>query len=194
MKTYSLPQLNYSYEALEPHIDARTMEIHYTKHHQAYVNNLNAVLTKYPDLADRNLEDLLRGWDELEMEESDKKMFRNNAGGHINHSLYWEIMSPKKEINGKLKEEIVLIFGSVDEFKKQFTEKAVKHFGSGWAWLARDEVGKLQVYSLPNQDSPYLLKHTPIIGLDLWEHAYYLKYQNRRPEYIESWWNVLKML
>ena len=194
MKTYSLPKLNYSYDALEPYIDAKTMEIHYTKHHQTYINNLNMILAKYPKLADENLENLLKDIDNLKMEETDKKFFRNNAGGHLNHTFFWDIMSPKKEIDSRLKAEIESTFKSSDEFKKLFNEKATKHFGSGWAWLVRDEVGKLQLYSLPNQDSPYLLSHTPIVGLDVWEHAYYLKYQNRRPEYIENWWNVLKLL
>lgn len=192
--TYSLPKLNYSYDALEPYIDAKTMEIHHTKHHQTYINNLNTVLAKYPKLADKNLSDLIRGLDKLNMDEADRKFFRNNAGGHVNHTLFWEIMSPKKETDLKLKSEIELVFNSLDEFKKLFNEKAAKHFGSGWAWLARDENGKLLVYSLPNQDSPYLLNHTPIIGLDVWEHAYYLKYQNRRPEYIENWWKCIKLL
>lgn len=190
---YQLPQLNYSYNALEPHIDAQTMEIHHTKHHQAYVDNLNKVLEKYPDISEQKLEDLLGKIDSLQMDEKDKKMLRNHGGGHLNHSFFWEIMGSKKEIDEKLTEELKKDYGSIDEFKKLFTQTAITHFGSGWAWLVRNGQGKLQVYSLPNQDSPYLSGHTPIIGLDVWEHAYYLKYQNRRPEYIENWWKVLKL-
>lgn len=191
---YNLPSLPYAYNALEPYIDARTMEIHHTKHHQTYVNNLNSVLEKYPRIAEEKLEDLLKNIDTLKVDEKDRKFFRNNGGGHINHSFFWTIMGPKKEIDVKLQEEIKKEFGTVEEFKKLFTETATKHFGSGWAWLVRDEAGKLAVYSLPNQDSPYSKNHTPVITLDLWEHAYYLKYQNRRAEYIAAWWNVLKLI
>lgn len=191
---YTLPQLPYSYDALEPYIDAKTMEIHHTKHHQAYVDKLNAALEKYPDLREKPLEDLLRELEALNVEEKDKTAIRNHGGGHWNHSFFWQIMGPKKEVNDVLVKEITDDFGSLDEFKEQFNEAAANHFGSGWAWLVKDENGKLKVYSLPNQDSPLMKNHTPIIGLDVWEHAYYLKYQNRRPEYIEAWWNVLKLL
>jgi Fe-Mn family superoxide dismutase len=191
---YELPPLPYSYDALEPYIDAKTMEIHHTKHHQAYTDKLNAVLEKYPDLSATPIEELFRNFATLQMSDADKTTLRNNGGGYINHNLFWEIMGPKKEVNEKLLEEIIQAFGSVDEFKKLFTEAALNQFGSGWAWLVRDENGKLQIYSTPNQDSPYLKGHTPIICLDVWEHAYYLKYQNRRAEYIESWWNVLKLI
>lgn len=191
---YQLPQLTYSYNALEPYIDVRTMEIHHTKHHQAYVDNLNKVLEKYPQITGGKLEDLMGKIDTLKMDEKDKKMLSNHGGGHLNHTFFWEIMGPKKEIDGKLTEELKDEFGSVEEFKKLFADTATKHFGSGWAWLVRNESGKLQVYSLPNQDSPYLTADIPLIGLDVWEHAYYLKYQNRRAEYIENWWKVLKLL
>ncbi len=191
---YELPPLPYSYDALEPYIDSRTMEIHHTKHHQAYVNNLNAVLEKYPDLQDKALEDLLRNLSSLKMEEKDRTILKNHGGGHINHSLFWQIMGPSKQVDEVLRAEIQKEFGSFDEFKKVFSQTAIAHFGSGWAWLVRDENQKLKVYSLPNQDSPYLQGHIPIIGLDVWEHAYYLKYQNRRNEYVEAWWNVLKLL
>jgi Fe-Mn family superoxide dismutase len=191
---YELLPLPYSYDALEPYIDAKTMEIHHTKHHQAYTDKLNAVLEKYPDLSATPIEELFRNFATLQMSDADKTTLRNNGGGYINHNLFWEIMGPKKEVNEKLLEEIIQAFGSVDEFKKLFTEAALNQFGSGWAWLVRDENGKLQIYSTPNQDSPYLKGHTPIICLDVWEHAYYLKYQNRRAEYIESWWNVLKLI
>ena len=192
--SHKLPQLPYSYDSLEPHIDAKTMEIHHTKHHQAYVDNLNKVLDKYPKLAQQKLEDLLRKLDTHQMDEKDRKMLRNHGGGHLNHSLFWTIMGTKKAIDEKLVGEIKKEWGSLDAFKELFTTSATTHFGSGWAWLVRDKGGKLKVYSLPNQDSPYLTGDDPVIGLDVWEHAYYLKYQNRRPEYIAAWWNVLKLL
>ncbi len=191
---YELPKLNYDYNALEPYIDAKTMEIHYTKHHQAYIDKLNAVLEKYPNLAEQPLENLLENFESLEMEEKDKTTLRNNGGGHLNHSFFWKIMGPKKEPDSKLVEEITSAFGSVDEFKKKFTEAATTRFGSGWAWLVRDIDSKLQVYSTPNQNSPVMQGHIPLIGLDVWEHAYYLKYQNKRPDYIENWWHVLKLI
>lgn len=191
---YKLPQLPYAYDALEPYIDAQTMEIHHTKHHQGYVDKLNMALEKYPDLQEKPLEDLLRGLETLNVEEKDKTAIRNHGGGHWNHSFFWQIMGPTKEVNDVLVKEINDDFGSLEEFKKQFNEAAANHFGSGWAWLVKDENGKLKVYSLPNQDSPLMKNHTPIIGLDAWEHAFYLKYQNRRPEYIENWWNILKLI
>ena len=191
---HELPKLSYEYNALEPYIDAKTMEIHYTKHHQAYIDKLNGVLEKYPDLQDVPVDDLLRNLAAVKMDEADKKIVQNNGGGHANHTLFWNIMGPKKEIDEKLVGDIKRDFGSIDEFKKQFTAAAVGHFGSGWAWLACDENNKLLVYSLPNQDSPHLKGHKPLIGLDVWEHAYYLKYQNRRVEYVEKWWNVLKLI
>ena len=191
---YELPKLPYDYNALEPYIDATTMEIHYTKHHQAYVDKLNAVLEKYPDLVDQPLENLMKNYEALEMDEKDKLTFLNNGGGHLNHTLFWSIMGPKKEIDEKLVEEIKTTFGSVEDFKKKFAEAATMRFGSGWAWLVRNGEGKLQVYSTPNQDSPLIEDHKPIIGLDVWEHAYYLKYMNKRPDYIEAWWSVLKLI
>jgi Fe-Mn family superoxide dismutase len=181
---YELPKLPYDYSALEPYIDAKTMEIHHTKHHQAYIDKLNAVLDKYPELADQSVEDLLENYEALAMDEADKLTLLNNGGGHVNHSLFWQIMGPKKEST----------FGSVEDFKKKFEEAAKTRFGSGWAWLVRNGDGKLQVYSTPNQDSPLIQDHKPIIGLDVWEHAYYLKYQNKRPDYIEAWWTVLKFI
>ena len=191
---YELPKLSYSYDALEPYIDAKTMEIHHAKHHQAYIDKLNAVLEKYPNLQDKKLEELIKDLPNSVMDENDKKTIHNNGGGHLNHSFFWQIMGTKKEVDEALFEEIKATFGSQEEFKKIFTNTAATHFGSGWAWLARDEQNKLQIYSLPNHDFPYLKGHQPIIVLDLWEHAYYLKYQNRRAEYIENWWNVLKLL
>lgn len=194
MAKHTLPQLPYGYDALEPYIDAKTMEIHHTKHHQAYVDKLNAALEKYPELQEKPLEDLMRELGGLGIDEKDKTAIRNHGGGHLNHSLFWETMGPQKEINEVLVKEIEADFGSLERFKKDFSEAAANHFGSGWAWLVKDENGKLKVYSLPNQDCPLMKNHTPIIGLDVWEHAYYLKYQNRRPEYIEAWWNALKLL
>lgn len=191
---YQLPKLNYSYNSLEPYIDARTIEIHYTKHHQIYTDKLNMVLDKYSDLQNTPIEDLLKNYDSLKMEEKDKTALKNNGGGYVNHNLYWQIMGPKKEIDEKLMEDVKKSFGSVDEFKKIFSETAVNHFGSGWAWLVRDENNQLQIYSLPNQDSPLSINHQPIISLDVWEHAYYLKYQNRRIEYVQNWWDTLKLL
>lgn len=191
---YSIPQLPYSYGALEPYIDAKTMEIHHSKHHQAYVDKLNTVLEKYPKIAEENLESLLTKLTALEMDDKDRMALKNNAGGHLNHSMYWETLSPTKIINAKLIEEIVNAFSSLDNFKKTFSDAALTHFGSGWVWLARNPEGKLEIYSTPNQDSPYLKNHTPIFCIDVWEHAYYLKYQNRRAEYIDNWWHVLKMI
>ena len=191
---HTLPELLYNYNALEPYIDKTTMEIHHTKHHQAYIDKLNTTLEKYPDLLNKPLVDLLRELISLPIDEADKTAIRNHGGGHANHSLFWEIMAPQKSVDEKLVKEINEAFGSLDEFKVKFTQSALTRFGSGWAWLVRNSVGKLEVYSTANQDSPYMQGHTPIFGLDVWEHAYYLKYQNRRPEYIENWWRVLKLL
>ena len=191
---YELPKLPYSYNALEPDIDTQTMGIHHGKHLHAYIDKLNLVLEKYPELADKKLEELIKELPSLTMDEADKKAIHNNGGGHLNHSFFWQIMAPQKETDEVLFEEIKTTFGSQEEFKKVFNNVAASHFGSGWAWLVRDEQNKLQIYSLPNHDFPYLKGHQPLIVLDLWEHAYYLKYQNRRAEYIENWWNVLKLL
>ncbi len=191
---YNLPQLPYSYDALEPYIDAKTMELHHSKHHQGYVDKLNKAIMSYSHLAEKKIEDLLRELPQLDIPEQVKVAIRNHGGGHANHSLFWQIMGPEKKVDEKLLAEIEETFGGIREFKEKFTETALSHFGSGWAWLVRDEQGKLQVYSTLNQDSPLLQGHTPIIGLDVWEHAYYLKYQNRRAEYIENWWQVLTLL
>ena len=200
---YELPQLPYEYNSLEPYIDAETMKIHHGKHHQTYIDKLNAVLEKYPALTDnpalklksgdRKLEDLIKNLPSLEMEEGDRAALKNNGGGHLNHSFFWTVMGSKKQVDEALLEEIKKTFGSVEELKKVFTGSAINHFASGWTWLVRDENNILKVYSLSNQDSPLALRHTPIFVLDLWEHAYYLKYQNRRAEYVENWWNVLKL-
>jgi Fe-Mn family superoxide dismutase len=188
---YSLPQLPYPYDALEPYIDKTTMEIHHTKHHQAYINNLNSALEKYPEFHNLELEEILRNLNQLP--EEIRTAVRNNGGGHYNHSLFWEIMKPNRggEPKGKLKEEIEKNFGSFEEFKKLFSETAIKHFGSGWAWLVITSDKKLKVYSMLNQDSPLMNGDIPIMGIDVWEHAYYLKYQNRRAEYVEAWWHVV---
>lgn len=191
---FTLPKLNYDYDALEPYVDAQTMEIHYSKHHQIYIDNLNNILTKYPTLQGMSGEEIVKNLNTLEVSEEDRKKIRNHGGGFINHSLFWEMMAPKKSVDEKLLSDIKTTFGSVDEFKKLFTTAATSQFGSGWAWLVTDENNKLKVYSTANQDSPLTLGHTPLITLDVWEHAYYLKYQNRRGDYIENWWNVLKLI
>ena len=185
---FKLPDLGYAYDALEPHIDARTMEIHHTKHHQAYVNNLNAALEKHPYLHGASLETLLRN-----LAAEIQTAVRNNGGGHANHSLFWEVIAPggSSEPTGALAQAIQEAFGSFEAFKEQFAKAAATRFGSGWAWLAVDAFGKLHVFSTANQDSPLMQGFTPILGLDVWEHAYYLKYQNRRPEYIQAFWNVV---
>jgi len=189
-----LPPLAYAYDALEPYIDAKTMELHHTKHHQTYIDKLNAVLEKYPEIADEPVEELLAELDTLQVEEGDRVAIRNHGGGHANHLLFWEIMGPNKVIDQKLVNDINAKFGSTEEFKKQFTDLATKLFGSGWVWLARNRGDGLELYTTSNQDSPWLKGHTPLIGLDVWEHACYLKYQNRRAEYIENWWKVLKLI
>lgn len=189
--THQLPALPYAYNALEPHIDARTMEIHHGKHHQAYVNNLNAALEKYSNLQAKSIEDLLRG---IESVPEDIRMaVRNNGGGHANHTLFWSSMSGSGggEPTGELAEAIKSAFGSFASFKEKFSNAAKTRFGSGWAWLVVKSNGSLDVYSTPNQDSPYMNGDTPVLGLDVWEHAYYLNYQNRRPDYVEAWWNVV---
>jgi superoxide dismutase, Fe-Mn family len=191
---YSLPKLPYQYSGLEPFIDAKTVEIHYTKHHQTYVDKLNAVLENYPELADQKLEVMLSNLKTLKMNENDKIAFKNSAGGHLNHSLYWSNMDRTKSIDNELNQRIIKTFGSLEIFKKLLGEAALNRFGSGWGWLVETPKKELLIYSTPNQDSPYLNGDTPIIGLDVWEHAYYLKYQNRRAEYIENWWKVLKLV
>ncbi|MBI3956989.1 MAG: superoxide dismutase [Candidatus Kerfeldbacteria bacterium] len=191
---YQLPKLAYAYNALEPYIDARTMEIHHGKHHQTYTDKLNAVLDKYPQLAETPIEKLIAGLPGLSMNEKDRLALRNHGGGYLNHAFFWTMMGPEKEIDEKIYEDAKKAFGSVEECKQLLGEAATNHFGSGWAWLVRDQTGALKIYSLPNQDSPLTLGHTPLITIDVWEHAYYLKYQNRRADYIENWWNVLKLL
>ena len=190
MAGFTLPDLPYSHDALEPHIDARTMEIHHGKHHAAYVTNLNTALEKASDLQGKGIEEILRGIDSVP--ESVRNAVRNNGGGHANHSLFWEIMGPNGggKPSGALAEAIDSAFGDFGSFKSKVTDAGKTRFGSGWAWLVVAG-GGLQVYSTANQDSPYMQGHTPILGVDVWEHAYYLKYQNRRPDYLEAWWNVV---
>lgn len=189
--SHKLPPLPYQPDALEPHIDARTMEIHHGKHHQGYVNKLNAALEGHDDLAAKSVIDLLKGIDDVP--ESIRTAVRNNGGGHANHSLFWSILSPNGggTPTGKLLDAINDTFGSFDNFKTEFANQAGSRFGSGWAWFGLDESGKLHVGSTPNQDSPYMFGHTPLMGLDVWEHAYYLNYQNRRPDYVSAFWNVV---
>jgi Fe-Mn family superoxide dismutase len=188
--SFTLPPLPYPNDALEPHIDARTMEIHHDKHHQAYVNNLNAAIEKAPELANKSLDDLMRSINSVP--EAVRTAVRNNGGGHWNHSMFWDIMGPKKggEPAGKLADAIKSAFGDFSKFKEQFAAAAAGRFGSGWAWLIKDG-GKLSITSTPNQDNPLMDGKTPILGLDVWEHAYYLKYQNKRPDYVTAWWNVV---
>jgi len=188
---HELPSLPYGFDALEPHIDARTMEIHHGKHHAGYVSKLNAALEGHSDLQNLPVNELLGRINKLP--EDIRTAVRNNGGGHANHSLFWQIMSPDGggEPGGALADALKSKFGSIDEFKNQFKTCATGRFGSGWAWLVVDGSKQLQLYSTPNQDSPYMEGHTPIMGLDVWEHAYYLNYQNRRPDYIDAWWNVV---
>ncbi len=186
---FTLPKLAYNYDALEPYIDAETMEIHYTKHHQTYIDKLNAALKDSPDLLSKNIADLLRNLPDLP--EDIQTAVNNHGGGHHNHTLFWESMTPSgKDISTELQATLEKSFGSLDEFKTMFSEAAANRFGSGWAWLV-DTNGALGITSTANQDSPLAKGQTPLLGLDVWEHAYYLKYQNKRPEYIDAWWNVV---
>ncbi len=187
---HELPQLPYPANALEPHIDEQTMNIHHGKHHNTYVTNLNAALEGHPDLQNKSVEELVSNLDAVP--EEIRTAVRNNGGGHANHSLFWQILSPNGggEPTGELADAINEAFGSFENFKEEFSKAAAGRFGSGWAWLVVDN-GKLAVMSTPNQDTPLMEGKTPILGLDVWEHAYYLKYQNRRPDYIKAFWNVV---
>ncbi len=188
---YQLPPLPYAFNALEPHIDELTMQIHHGKHHAAYVNNLNAALEGQTALAEQSIEALIANLDAVP--ENVRTAVRNNGGGHANHTLFWEIMTPggANAPSGALAEAINATFGSFDAFKEQFSKAGATRFGSGWAWLVVTKEGKLAVYSTPNQDSPIMQGDTPILGMDVWEHAYYLKYQNRRPDYMSAFFNVI---
>src|SRR3990167_3354650 len=196
--TFELLPLSYSYDALEPYIDAQTMQIHHDKHHATYVEKLNKALEKYPDLQSKSLENLLKDLNSIP--EDIRTAVRNHGGGHFNHSFFWKVMDPPSpkasagkggEPSGDLGGIIKSEFGSFEDFKKKFSDAAATLFGSGWAWLVKSGDGKLSVVPTLNQDSPLSQGLTPLLGLDIWEHAYYLKYQNRRPEYIEAWWNVV---
>src|SRR5262249_7516257 len=190
MAEFTVPPLPYDYSALEPTIDTQTMQIHHGKHHAAYVNNLNAALKDHPDLQSKSIEELLKGINSVP--EAIRTAVRNNGGGHANHTMFWEIMRPggPKQPTGALAEAIQSTFGGVDNLKAQMNDAGVKRFGSGWSWLVVAG-GKLQVLSTANQDSPLMEGQVPILGIDVWEHAYYLKYQNRRPDYLAAWWNVV---
>ncbi|WP_163101934.1 superoxide dismutase [Peribacillus alkalitolerans] len=187
---YELPQLPYAYDALEPHFDKETMNIHHTKHHNTYVTNLNAALEGQEELLSKSVEELISNMDAIP--EAARTAVRNNGGGHANHSLFWQILSPNGggEPTGELAEAINAKFGSFESFKQEFAKAATTRFGSGWAWLSVSN-GELELSSTPNQDSPLMEGKTPVLGLDVWEHAYYLNYQNRRPDYIASFWNVV---
>jgi Fe-Mn family superoxide dismutase len=186
-----LPPLPYAYDALEPHIDAQTMQIHHDKHHAAYVNNLNAALANYPELQSKSAEDLIK--DLTAVPEAIRTAVRNNGGGHVNHTMFWNIMGPNGggAPTGAIASAINEAFGDFETFKTQFNDAGVKRFGSGWAWLVRGGDGKLAIVSTANQDNPMTDGSFPILGNDVWEHAYYLKYQNRRPDYLAAWWNTV---
>ena len=188
--TFELPKLPYEFNSLEPHIDARTMEIHYTKHHQAYLDKLNGAIKDKGELSNKDATELIKDLDSIP--EDIREIIRNNGGGFVNHNFFWEILSPdKQECSGVILDKINESFGSLDEFKEKFENAAATRFGSGWAWLVLNETGKLEVISTANQDSPLSEGKTPILGLDVWEHAYYLKYQNKRPEYLKAFWNIV---
>ncbi|HEU5334498.1 MAG TPA: superoxide dismutase [Terriglobales bacterium] len=188
---HELPPLPYDYSALEPYIDSQTMHLHHDGHHAAYVKNLNAALEKHPDLQKKSADELLRNINTVP--EDIRTAIRNNGGGHVNHSMFWRIMKPKGggEPSGKIAEAIKQAFGSFGDFQKQFNDAGLKLFGSGWVWLVRAQGGKLQIVTTPNQNNPLSDGHFPVMGNDVWEHAYYLKYNNRRGEYLSAWWNVL---
>jgi Fe-Mn family superoxide dismutase len=190
--SFTLPKLNYSFDALEPYIDAKTMEIHHDKHHAAYVEKLNEALKGHDDLQTEDVVDLITNLDKVP--EEIRTTVRNNAGGHANHSFFWDVISPKGggEPSGEFASALSKTFGSLEDFKAKFKEAALGRFGSGWAWLCYQD-GKLHVCTTPNQDSTVVenINHAPILGLDVWEHAYYLKYQNKRPDYVDAWWNVV---
>ena len=188
--TYELPQLPYAYDALEPHFDAKTMEIHHTKHHQTYVTKLNEALEKHPEVASMDLVEMIKN---LEAVPADiRGAVQNHGGGHLNHSLFWQILTPTPT---QPKEQLLSLietnFGSLDQFKQEFAAAALARFGSGWAWLSLNQNHELVIHSTANQDSPYMQGFTPLLGLDVWEHAYYLHFQNRRPDFVEAFWNVV---
>jgi Fe-Mn family superoxide dismutase len=190
MKKHILPKLPYAYDALEPYMDAKTVEIHYSKHHQTYCDKLNLALEKHPELFDKQVEELLINLDKVPKDI--QTQVRNFGGGYVNHNVFWECMSPKKtEASGKVLAAIKKDFGSYEEFHKQFTDKATTLFGSGYTWLVKDKSGKLEIMNTKDQDSPLSVGKTPLLTIDVWEHAYYLKHQNRRAEFITAWWNLV---
>jgi Fe-Mn family superoxide dismutase len=188
---YEVPPLPYAYNALEPHIDEQTMHFHHDKHHAAYVAKLNGAVEKHPDLQKKSAEELIRNLSALP--EDIRGTVRNNGGGHVNHSMFWQIMAPKAggAPSGAIADVITKTFGSFDAFKEKFEAAGVNQFGSGWAWLVRTKSGEFQIKSSANQDNPMMNAEFPVMGNDVWEHAYYLKYQNRRPDYMKAWWNVV---
>jgi Fe-Mn family superoxide dismutase len=188
---FKLPDLPYAHDALEPHIDTETMHLHHDKHHNTYVNNLNAAIEKYPELAEKSIEDLIADMEKIPADI--RTAVQNNGGGHANHALFWEIMAPNAggEPVGEIKAAIDATFGSFDAFKEKFAAAATSRFGSGWAWLAVNKDGSIEIMSTANQDSPLMVGKTPVLGLDVWEHAYYKKYSNVRPDYIKAFWNVV---
>ena len=188
---HEVPPLPYDYAALEPYIDAQTMTLHHDKHHATYVTNLNNALQKYPQMQNKSPEELIR--DIKSVPDDIRTAVRNNGGGHVNHSMFWKIMKPKGggAPTGKIADEIKSAFGGFQDFQKLFNDTGAKQFGSGWVWLVRNSGGKLQIISTPNQDNPMTDGHYPIMGNDVWEHAYYLKYQNKRADYLAAWWNVV---
>jgi len=188
---HTLPKLPYEYNALEPYFDAQTMELHHSKHHQTYVDKLNEAVGKYPELETKTVEELLKNLESLPADI--QTAVRNHGGGHANHSLFWKNLSPEfdQKPSQAVLQALDTYFGSLEEFKTTLTQAAISHFGSGWAWMVQNNSGKLAVYSTPNQDSPLMKGDLPVLGIDIWEHAYYLKYQNRRAEYIEAFWHVV---
>ncbi len=191
MTEHVLPKLPYDYNSLEPHIDAKTMEIHHSKHHAAYVNNLNNALKDHPDLQNKTVEELIKNLSSVP--EAIRNAVRNNGGGHLNHTFFWNVRGPEKggEPQGELAEKIKSTFESFEKFKEKFSAAGVSRFGSGWSWLTIDKTGKLAVESTANQDNPLTEGRVAVLGVDVWEHAYYLKWQNRRADYIKEWWNVV---
>lgn len=189
--THTLPELPYAYNSLEPFIDAETMKLHHDKHHAAYVNNLNAAVEKYPNISSKSAEDLIVNLNDVP--EDIRTAVRNNAGGHVNHTMFWHIMTPggPKEPSGKLAEDIKSAFGSFTDFQNKFNDVGLKRFGSGWVWLVFNKEGKIDIVSTANQDNPIMNGQKPILGNDVWEHAYYLKYKNMRVDYLKQWWNVV---
>lgn len=191
---FTLPKLNFTFDALEPNIDAQTVETHYTKHHQGYMDNFQILVDKYPELKNLTAEKILTDLEKLNINNIDRTKLKNMGGGYLNHNIYWSNLNPNNTKDKNLIKKINRDFGSIKKFKEQFTQLATTLFGSGWIWLVEKSDGKLDIYQLPNQDSPLTLGHKPILALDVWEHAYYLKYKNKRIDYINAWWNLIKLI